>query len=234
MKLTIKTFASLSLLFISQSGYSAQLAEVTMPTNPSSVEWIYPTQTGDLTINCSDATWVGTPGMESGNFVAVREGKCVIQLPQEGQLPKLDQFLLSEIAASKTIHAGPIEETYRELPSVRFDVTVEQSDGGSNSVTVRQDAHIATDLKERLMYETLSKSVAGSGQAGYLRKLDTFIEVTRLGTPGSFELKLNTLIKIDKPWYAPTGTFVNQAKQMVIELFQKSRAQLAKDFAKNL
>lgn len=181
---------------------------------------------------CTDAQWVGTPGMQGGNFVGTQEGGCTVQLGHEGNLVLLDQYFLEGVKASKTVHAGPTSETFQGLPGVMYDVTVEYDDGAS--VTVRADSHIATDQSTRVIYAVLSQSVRGSGMAGYIRKIDVTIEVDKGTAFGQVEVKLTNSITVDRPWYAPSGTFVAKAKEAAVAQFLRFRAQKLPGIVTNL
>jgi hypothetical protein len=171
---------------------------------------------------CTDPQWVGAPRMMSGNFEGTQQGLCTIQLTREGSIALLDQHFLESVKTSKTIHSGPTDETYQGLPGVLYDVTVQFTDGAN--VTVRENIHIASDRMTRLVYAALSTSVAASGMAGYLRKLDVIIDITKGTTLGKYEVKLTNSITVARPWYAPGGVFFGKAKEIAVAQFLKFRA----------
>jgi hypothetical protein len=192
----------------------------------------------DATLNdagqwtCGNPSWVGNPGMQPTGFVGVQEGTCTVQLSRDGSISALDQHFRDGIKDSKIVHAGPVDETFQGLPGVLYDVTVEVTDGAF--VTIRQDVHIASDRTTQVIYATVSKSVAASGMAGYLRKLEIGMEITQGDAPGKYNVKLTNGITVAKPWYAPTGIFVSKAKEQAVNQFLKFRATSLPDILAHL
>jgi hypothetical protein len=163
----------------------------------------------------------------SGEFGA----ECVVSGTAGGGLPSLDSYLVAQAALSTEVHAGPTPEAWDGLPSTAFDVTNRME--GKDGVTVRSDLHVATDGETRLRFDALSKKVEGSGNAGYIRRIDIGLEV-RPESAGTWRFQLVNGIDVKKPWFAPTGMFKSEVDKSVRAQFATSRDDLMPKLADQL
>ncbi len=185
------------------------------------------------TVNCADSVWTEGPMLVGKAFKGSQEIVCQISLNHSGNLPKLDQFLTEYIKKAQTVHSGPTPEIYANLPSVHYDITIKYV--GQETVTMREDVHLATDLKTRLVFESFSSSVAGSGFAAYIRKVDSGVFVTRLNDDGTqFEIKVTNSIVVNKPWYSPSGVFFSKARDNAVAQFRQSVSEVIPGYVENL
>lgn len=169
---------------------------------------------------CQPEQWTSGPGLVNGQFRGTLTTDCVVTGATREGLLSLENFWLGEIKRAAQVHKGPVEETYRGLPSVMYDVTVEYPTD-EKPVRIRQNAHVATDKKTRTLYSTESTKIQGPGMASYLRKLDVAIETWPMSDKGGYLVRLTNTVHIDKPWYAPGGVFKNEAEQAAKEQFIK-------------
>ncbi len=169
---------------------------------------------------CEKPQWASAPAMVDGNFVGTVQGYCTFHLNHSADIAALDRHLLESINKSQEIHEGPVTEIFRNLPGVRYDVTAYYP---NDNMTVRQNVHLSTDLISKVVYESDSKSVTASGLSEYLRQLNVEFEVTKTENPIILQFKMTTLIRVAKPWYAPSGIFFSKAQESALEQFNKSR-----------
>ncbi len=172
---------------------------------------------------CAPERWVQGPKYEDGQFKGTLETECEVRDAFKGGVTTLEQSVRTTIAnGAKTIHSGPTPGKWSGLPSNHWDVTVEIKDPKS-TITVRQDSHLATDLKTRLQYATISTRLVGTGDAEPLRKLDNLMEAESTPIPGHYRVKLGGTLWAKKPWYAPTSVFMKEVEKAAISAFQKGR-----------
>jgi hypothetical protein len=171
---------------------------------------------------CAPERWVLGPKFEDGYFKGSLETDCEVRDAVGDGLKGVETYARGLVAGAKYTHSGPIPETWDGLPSHFWDITVEIQEG-SDTLTVRQDTHIALDEKSRFRLDGISKSVQGTGSAAVLRRLDNLIEVTPNSPVGSWRVKLGGTLWAKKPWYAPNGTFMNEVEKAAIASFQRGR-----------
>ncbi len=163
--------------------------------------------------------------LQNGIFSGELITECLIMDANGQGLKSLNTSLMLGAVRDVEVHEGPVAELYRELPGFRFDVTEKMGKGG-DALVVRQTIHVATDEHTRLYYATNSASITASGFAGYLRKMDTLLEVIPADAHGSYKLKLSSGIAIARPWYAPHGIFKSKAEAITLSKFQEAREML--------
>jgi hypothetical protein len=171
---------------------------------------------------CAPERWVLGPKLEDGFFKGSLETDCEVRDAVGNGLRGVESYARGLVAGAKDIHSGPIPETRDGLPSHYWDIAVELEEG-ADTLTVRQDTHLALDEKSKLRFEGLSKSVQGTGAASVLRRLDNLIEVTPNTAVGSWRVKLGGTLWAKKPWYAPNGTFMNEVEKAATASFQRGR-----------
>jgi hypothetical protein len=172
---------------------------------------------------CAPERWVLGPRYDDGHFKGVIETQCEVRDARGKGLSSLADHVRGYIVSgSKTVHSGPIAETWDGLPSQRWDITVEYG-SASDRLTVRQDAHLANDNVTRFLYETLSSRVTGTGSADMVKRLDNVVEVKPETTPGAYSVVLNATLWAKKPWYAPSGVFMREAERGAVNAFRRAR-----------
>lgn len=192
---------------------------------------IFPAQAA-ATWKCTRATWTDGPAMRSGNFVGTQRGQCALELDRDGSIARLDDHFLKSIQSSTRVHAGPVQQSYAGLPGVFYDVSVEYTQG--TSMTIRQEARLATDRLQRLVYSTRSKTIAAAGMAAYLRVLNVEIQVTQGASPRQFDIILINAIAVDRPWYAPSPIFFSKARDTAVQQYAKVLEQMLGELAASL
>lgn len=174
-------------------------------------------------ISCAAPSWVGTPAMDSqGRLEATLEAICKIVADEHASIDALDHNLIASIPGQFKVRSGPTEEEWQDLPSVSFAVTDSSVQNGDH-VTLQEDLHIASDDKTEMVYVSHSTSIQGSGNAAYLKVLDVTEEVTQDSQQeNTFNLKVTQSVQLAKPWYAPSGIFVSEAKKSLNSSFIKT------------
>ncbi len=201
------------------AGLAALLALAMGTVGPVEPKW----QESTASIQCGLETWVGEPGMRGNRFVGAITSVCeAVLASSRGDVGRLQDRLSDAALRENEVHQGPIDETYEGLPSIRMDLTSRRTEMGENLV-LRLDLHLASDDRSRLVFDSLSTKIEGSGNAQYLKKLDTRMEVSRASEEGRFRFATTHAVQIEKPWYAPTGVFVSKLKGGLREQYLSRR-----------
>lgn len=209
------------------SGIAALLALAMGTVGPERSDWqgaVEPeASVSEATVQCGPERWVGEPGMRADRFVGAMTSECEAALAgSRGDVGRLQDRLSDATLRENEIHAGPIEETYEGLPSVRFDLTSRRTELGE-SLVLRLDLHLASDDLSRLVFDSLSTKIEGGGNAQYLKRLDTRMAVDRASDDGRFRFAMTNAVEVEKPWYAPTGIFVSKLKEGLREQYLSRR-----------
>lgn len=171
---------------------------------------------------CEPERWVLAPGMnDEDQFEGALETTCAVDLPDTSRISRLHAGLIEDARSSARVHAGPQSFTDGDLRGESFDVTVEV-DGDGSPLRIRQFVGVASRDEDTLLYVTRSKKVQGQGMAGYLNKIDVRVRIEKDALGGYF-FTLRNLIRVDRPWYAPTFVFEGMAKDTALENFRKAR-----------
>ena len=169
--------------------------------------------------SCNQAVWTDAPRVEDGKFKGTIAVDCTFIGVSGGGFPELNDYLNYKVSRSpevRTVHAGPIDETYANLPSTYYDVTMNMNVQNTD-VQVREDAHIATDRQSQLVFANFSKDIQGSGNAQYLKKLDAVLNITGEMTTRTYQIHAVNTLHIKKPWYAPEGQFLSEIKKSIMK-----------------
>jgi len=183
-------------------------------------------------IQCDTEDWVGSHGVADGDaFHGTLTSACDITDTSGSGLTELLKYLVDQTSARFVVNAGPVAETYLDLPSRLFDVTAKDD---SEELQVRSDLHIASDGKTRLEYASLSKEIQGSGNSQFLQQMDIKFTVTPGSNNNSYRFVLSTTLAVKRPWYAPVGVFESQAEKVAHEKYLQNRSATAPDIAAHL
>ena len=189
-----------------------------------------------FTVQCSEPAWVGTPGLRGGIFEGTLNANCDVALKAVGNFTHLQNQLGSRMANENVkVNAGPIPETYKEMPSQYFDVTM-SGDGQGEHVTIDQDIHIATNSKDLLFFDTVSRKIVGSGMSQYLLSMNAFAKVTTAATadPVDFKIEFTNSVRIKKPALVPGGMFVSKVKAQLMQVAKEQLPKLVPPLAEGL
>lgn len=175
-------------------------------------------------VQCDDARWTQEPKITDGLFTAAIVSDCTVTAEDGGGLAKLDQYLLAETVKEEVL-GGPFAETFQDLPSVRYDIrstrTIE-SVFGTDTVSVRSDARVATDRRTKLLQEAVSKEISGTGNFQYMRKLDYGVRVFPVGD-GTYKVEVWNVLHVKKPSLVPSGFFRDKVAEAMANEFRKTR-----------
>jgi hypothetical protein len=176
---------------------------------------------------CGQVEWKEAPQMVDGEFRGQLQVTCDLTPTKGGDYASLKEFTTQPLKRG-TIHSGPVSEIYRELPSDRYDVTIEV--GGKDSARVRQDVHLATDMGTRYLMHSFSKSIQGTGNAKYLKRVDTQVEVSKNpAKAGSYRVQMSGVTYVEQPWFAPEEMFYNELKTRLPQELAKVRDRMIQE-----
>jgi hypothetical protein len=168
--------------------------------------------------NCEAPTWVGSPGVDQGYFKGTLKTNCQFTAINGAGFENLRTYLMKKVTTAPEvikIHSGPTDETYLNMPSVKYDVTVAAA-RGDDALTVRQDAHLASDLLTRMVLDTVSTKTEGTGYGQYVKRLNMGLDVGATKSATLYTAVLSTRTVVEKPRYAPTGMFESKVKEAMI------------------
>lgn len=184
---------------------------------------------------CEPFEWVKKPGMVNGSLEAEITAACSFKGNHGGGYPTLNKALMERVVReAHKIHRGPVEESYKELPSRFYDVTYLAKSSNGDEAKVRNDVHIGSNETDRLVFDTFSTAVEGSGNFKYLQKVDIRSEVTNAKAEGFYNVKLGSFFRLKKPWYAPTGVFISEVTKQIEKQIPKTEEELITELANNI
>jgi hypothetical protein len=175
--------------------------------------------------HCLAEHWKSGPGMSDGLLAGNIGTDCSVSEASGTGVASLYQFLsdIRHDAHITIVHSGPVPETYKGMNGIRYDVTAVYPNG-SDPITVREDIHLASDQRGRLVFDTMSTQVSSSGLAGYLRKMDALLEVIASSSEApKYLLKLDANLAVEKPAWIPISVAIKQARDIGAKQFQKTR-----------
>lgn len=166
------------------------------------------------TWSCGQIVWTQSAAIVDSHFVGAVSAQCQFQAQARTGISDLRNYLVEKTEKSKKVHAGPKAELYQSLDSHYYDVTREEV-FGSDTVSVRADVHVASDLSKRLIYDAFSKSVSGTGYAAYLRQFDIKTAVVAAQKQHEYKLAIGIAVKVKKPALVPSSTFRDELKKQI-------------------
>ncbi len=177
---------------------------------------------------CGEATWPTQPGMSNGRFVGTLTATCVFSHQESRQIANLESAIISGLPQQyAAIHSGPKAEEFEGIASQYWDVSSREKQNGDD-VEIRKDVHLATSPSHLVMANT-STEIKASGNAAFLKAVTNRFEVHIAQTEGDVVI-ISRTVEIAKPWYAPSGTFVNRVKSAVRETFEPEAKAVAEDW----
>ncbi len=181
---------------------------------------------------CGAVDWVKPPVMNGDIFEGAIQTQCSIQSTFGGDFDRLQNYALKQLLEQGgKIDRGPIAETFEDLPSNLYDITIDRQ--GKDRFIIREEAHIATDRQTKLISAANSKSIGGTGNAKYLKKIDARIEVLNTDKVGTHTLIMSGVTHIERPWYAPEGMFMSEIKERLPKEIVKIRDKVAQEVSVN-
>lgn len=179
-------------------------------------------------LNCSEPQWVGEAGVgQDGHFQGQLESTCTTP-KKAANLEQAFSFMIKQLS-NLQIHAGPTSETYLNLPGFAYDLTEKEE-----NLAIRSNVHVASDLLYRLEYGSFSSSITSEVEYSYLRKVDTILSVSLAESADQWSMKMNSLIRVEKPWFAPVDFFEQKSKQMSLDRFRQKRDQAMQSLSEHL
>jgi hypothetical protein len=211
----------------------AMLSIFAGPTDISSRDQIARSERKIFEWNCGAVAWTPNSGLNGALFDGGLVSDCTVKGTKGTGFPTLQDFVVRKVTSESRVNAGPNSETYVGLPGVKYDVTltIKSSQG---DVELRQDVHIATDNVNRLVFDSFSTDVSGTGYAEYLKRLDVTIDVIKTAKAGTYTIHVGNATQIEKPWFAPEGMFLEKIKPAMEQKFREIRDQVVPQIADNL
>ncbi len=159
---------------------------------------------------CGKVTWAEEPIVDPSKlFIGTAIIDCEVTGRSGRGLDGLERALHVRALSADTVIAGPIHETFEEMPGRRFDLR--DTDAlGSDRVTIDADVVFATDSSTRLVYQSVSRKVKGTGNASYIRKSDLRFDVTPSTVSGKWSFRFTQHTRIQKPPIIGGGAFRNE------------------------
>jgi len=184
---------------------------------------------------CEQRMWNPVPKMDSGHLKGGMSVRCKVYGRNGGGFSTLKKHLeVRTRNSADKIYRGPVEESYKKMPSVYYDVGM-TVDTTSGRVVMRQDVHIATDGVQTLVFDYYSTKMSGTGNAKYLRKGDAGFTLDRLSNePGFYSIYLWSYFSVKKPGFAPTGYFIKEVKSAMNQEFANQSSEMLKEIVDNL
>lgn len=180
-------------------------------------------------VSCQPVEWVGKPAVVKDLFSGDLKAKCTFTQAAGGGIKAAVGSLEDALAKSETIHKGPVNEVFENLDSIFYDVTRTTADS-AGTLTVRSENHLASDFSTKLISVTESKSVKGTSNMAFMRKLNGRLELIETAT-GEYEMLVTSHTEVAKPWYAPESMFLKEVSKKGKDSFEKKVGQLANDLA---
>ncbi|MBY0515886.1 MAG: hypothetical protein K2P81_03185 [Bacteriovoracaceae bacterium] len=177
---------------------------------------------------CSEPQWVTPAALKNGRFIGNLKASCQIKKSGGSIRSVSTHFQKQATVGVLTVHSGPVNDFSLGLPGVVYDITAKDPNG-----SIRSKIKMASDERDRFVYDSKSSEINLSGLAGYLRVLNLAIEVKRLNE-NAFSVTLINGTEVAKPGLAPGGIFLNMAAKKAIEEFSTQLPKLAKEVEASL
>jgi hypothetical protein len=171
---------------------------------------------------CAKEKWAeGMPKYENKLFQGQMSTECIIALQNRpGNLVTLEEGLLKKLLSEATeIHQAP----QSTAQGTRVEVT-RKFKFGKVELIARQVILVRRTEDQSLQFEGETKEfIEGKAGSAKLVSKDWKIRIQRAANsaPGSFTATLMLAAKVEKPSLAPHGMFMNKAKEVSAEAFQK-------------
>ena len=186
----------------------------------------------ESTQKCGAAQWVVEPKrVASGQYGAEISILCEVWPQQGGDFSKLEAALLDQAKQQGTIHSGPTAEVFEGMPSLFMDWSILRKEKNFE-VESRQDVHLANDLTQRMIVDSRSTEIKGTGYAEHAKKVNVRVQIDKTSDPLKDEVRVNVSGEFTKPWYIPEGILLSEARKRGPAEFEKGAAKIAADLAK--
>jgi hypothetical protein len=175
-------------------------------------------------MHCDPAHWAAPAESNHGIFRGDLLMDCwITKLNVKADLAPLRSGIIEKLRAESIIHEGPIFSKLGSLPALKWDVShMIQEDG--NTLTIREEAVLATDRSNQLFYSTHSKEVSATGMAGYLRSVNFSMNVKK--RDHSIHVELRNEVQVDRPWYALDLIFAPIARNVCFKKMDEVKAKI--------
>ena len=183
---------------------------------------------------CSETVWETEPKMVNGHFEGTQSIDCIFEGLSGGGVRELRKHMEDALPKSASaIHEGPMIENFEGLPSLAYDLTLDMETEKEN-VSIRGKTHIATNGFTKLHNTFISTKVPTRGNAKYLKKIRTDIDVEATEWKGWYNFKFSNFTRVEKPWFVNSETFVNTIVEKSEEEFEARAQDVLNNIANNI
>lgn len=165
--------------------------------------------------SCGAPRWKSDPQVVSNVFRGTVTMRCDLTTAGEGDYRKLFDTYVKGTETEGTVHSGPVETTYENLPAVKFDLTLDVNEDGLQSV--RTDTYLAGD-DGHFVAAALSTQISATGLAANVIKMDNVLRVSRGTRQRTHGIQIEATTHVRKPLIVG----VNQFKRIVMDRAEKA------------
>ena len=185
------------------------------------------------TWDCAPEKWVEEPRVVDAVFVGELEMTCFLPASPQSGIAGVRAEMEETLRRTRVIHSGPESIRESDLDGRKYDVTVALKDEGEG-IRVREEAIIASDETNHLVYRTESREISAEGMASFLKKVAFRADVKRRPDGSGFTVSLWNRIEVARPWYAMEWVFTPIARKSVLKKFTKVRQELLPRIARSI
>ena len=174
---------------------------------------------------CEEPQWNTPAESHEGVFHGDLEMRCTATIDHQPTLfKKLKDAIENQIKQESLIHEGPLSIQIHGLMGQKGDVSHRIQEDGS-AIIIREEAELATDEKNLLIYQTHSKEVQAQGMASYLRAVNFSVEIREL-THQKLTLIFKNQVTVKRPWFALDLFFAPIARSTCLKKMGQIREKL--------
>jgi hypothetical protein len=158
-----------------------------------------------------------TPSLQDGLYHSEVQGECGLEGVRGNQIPALARAIHSDLTTHRVVHSETRAVQRAGAEGALLDTTLSLRD---EKLTLRESVFLATPQENRLIYETESKSIEGSGPAGYLKSLRfSAVVLPSVAENSPYAIRFTNAISVERPWFAIPFLFKSIAENAALEKF---------------
>ncbi len=198
-------------------------------------EVVIPQDSVKVEYACQPHQWIQAPKVDDSGMLNAKLAVTCEFLPlARGGYAMLNQYLLDRVHKDSTkIYDGPLNVTYKGIPAVFYDVDYPVSQG-SDRVDARQAVYIGHENQKRVIFDTVSKEIRGSGMVSYVKAISMETQVQDGTKSGTHSLTALVSTQIEKPWFVGAKTLENEIKTRTEKELPNLQKKLIDDLAQHI
>jgi len=115
-----------------------------------------------LEYTCDELQWVQEPTVNNNILSSEVLVSCEFNGRTGGGFSELNRYFQNKVVeTAQVVHSGPIAESYSDMDSNYYDLTILQT-FGDLSLIARSDVHIASDNQNVVIFDLFSDEIADS------------------------------------------------------------------------